>query len=133
MGKVYQLKYKIWIESNDGESLLGEGKWQLLKAIKHYGSLQLAVRKMGYSYRQTWSNLKKIEEKLGFQLIEKHRGGEMGGKTVLTQRGEELVSFFDELYQQSSSGFSRYLVENEEKLNMLLLETDEYNQLKNNS
>ena len=68
------LKYKFWIETMDGESIMGEGKWQLLKAIHDHGSLQAAVKSMGYTYLQPWENLKYIEEKLGFKLLEKTRG-----------------------------------------------------------
>jgi molybdate transport system regulatory protein len=93
-----KLNYKFWIETDSGVSLLGEGKWQLLKAIKETGSLKAAVEKMGYSYRQTWENLKILEEKMGYALIEKHRGGEKGGQTILTSRGEKIVEFFDKLY-----------------------------------
>lgn len=93
-----KLNYKVWIETDTGVSVLGEGKWMLLKAIRDTGSLKAAVEKMGYAYRQTWENLKIIEEKLGFKLIEKTRGGEKGGETVLTAKGEKIVAFFDKLY-----------------------------------
>ncbi|MGB4205766.1 MAG: LysR family transcriptional regulator [Bacteroidales bacterium] len=93
------LRYKFWIETDTSVSVLGEGKWQLLKAIRETGSLKAAVEKMGYSYRQTWQNLKNIEERLGFKLIEKQRGGKTGGKTVLTSKGEKIVQFFDRLYK----------------------------------
>ncbi len=95
------LKYKFWIETESGTNILGEGKWMLLKAIRETGSLKAAVEKMGYAYRQTWQNLKNIEERLGFKLIEKHRGGEKGGETVLTAKGEQLVQFFDKLYGET--------------------------------
>jgi len=75
-----RLKYKFWIENGNRGNLLGEGKWLLLKAIRETGSLKAAVEEMGYAYRQTWENLKKIEKKLGFQLIEKSRGGASGRK-----------------------------------------------------
>lgn len=95
-----KLNYKVWIETDDGQNILGEGKWKLLKAIKQSGSLKEAVEKTGYAYRQTWDNLKKIEERLGFKLIEKSRGGEKGGQTVLTTKGEKVVDFFDKLYDE---------------------------------
>lgn len=95
-----RLKYKFWIETGDNINILGEGKWLLLKAIRDTGSLKAAVEKMGYTYRQTWQNLKNIEARLGFPLIEKHRGGEKGGETVLTPKGEKIVAFFDQLYQR---------------------------------
>lgn len=98
----FQLKYKFWLETAEGESLMGEGKWLLLKAIRDTGSLQSAVKERGYAYRQTWDNLKKLEERLGFQLIEKSRGGEHGGSTRLTHKGEKMVAFFDVLYAQAN-------------------------------
>jgi molybdate transport system regulatory protein len=96
-----RLNYKLWIETEDGEGVLGEGKWKLLKAIRETGSLKAAVEARGLAYRQTWENLKRIEQKLGFKLIEKHRGGEKGGQTVLTPKGEKVVAFFDQLYTKT--------------------------------
>jgi molybdate transport system regulatory protein len=98
--EMLKLNYKFWIETDQGLSVLGEGKWKLLKAIKETGSLKAAVDEMGYTYRQTWENLKTIENKLGFKLIEKSRGGEKGGQTVLTAKGEKIVAFFDKLYNE---------------------------------
>lgn len=115
-----QLKYKFWIESNDQVSILGEGKWILLKAIRDTGSLKAAVDQMGYAYRQTWDNLKKIEEKLGFPLIEKSRGGASGGQTVLTEKGVALVNFFERLYNQVDPVIQQHLAGLQDELNAIL-------------
>jgi len=96
-----KLNYKFWIETEQGISILGEGKWKLLKAIERHGSLKAAVDEMGYAYRQTWQNIKDIEEKLGFALIEKSRGGEKGGQTILTEKGKKVIEFFDRLYGET--------------------------------
>jgi molybdate transport system regulatory protein len=101
------LKYKFWIETDTGVNILGEGKWKLLKAIRDTGSLKAAFEKMGYTYRQTWENLKSIEEKLGFKLIEKHRGGENGGQTMLTSKGERFIELFDKLYNEAEPDIHR--------------------------
>ncbi len=98
-----KLNYKFWIESQQGISILGEGKWKLLKAIERHGSLKAAVDEMGYAYRQTWQNVKEIEEKLGFAIIEKSRGGEKGGQTILTEKGRMIVAFFDKLYGETNA------------------------------
>ena len=113
-----KIKYKFWIETSDNQSILGEGKWQLLKAIKDTGSLKAATEKMGYAYRQTWDKLKAIEEKLGFALIEKSRGGIKGGETVLTDKGERIVEFFNQLYSQTEADIQL-------KLNNMLKELNE--------
>ncbi len=47
----YKIKSKIWIES-DGKILLGEGRVQLLKAIKETGSLSKAAKKLNMSYKK---------------------------------------------------------------------------------
>lgn len=98
-----KLKYKFWIEDESGEGILGEGKWLLLKAIRDTGSLRAAVDDMGLAYRQTWDKLKKIEDQLGFKLIERSRGGAKGGSTTLTEKGERIVSFFDHLYEKTEA------------------------------
>ncbi len=103
MSKNYEklkLNYKIWVETDSHVSILGEGKWKLLKAIKETGSLKAAVESMGLTYRQTWTKLKNIEEKLGFPIIEKTRGGAEGGQTTLTPQGEKIVEFFDKVYHE---------------------------------
>jgi molybdate transport system regulatory protein len=114
------LKYKFWIESDDNLSILGEGKWLLLKTIRATGSLKAAVDQMGYAYRQTWDNLRKIESRLGFRLIEKTRGGAKGGQTVLTPKGEKLVDIYDQLYHQIDPVIQQHVAHFEAELNSFL-------------
>jgi molybdate transport system regulatory protein len=115
-----KIDYKFWIKSDSGESIMGEGKWILLKNIKDTGSLKAAVEKMGYTYRQTWENLKNIEEKIGFKLIEKSRGGAKGGQTVLTQKGEDIVAFFDKFYQNIKPVIESEIAEMQNELDRIL-------------
>jgi molybdate transport system regulatory protein len=74
-----RLNYKIWLETKDELGILGDGKWQLLKAISETGSLKLAMEKLNLSYRKTWNNLQQIEERLGFPILNTQRGGTDGG------------------------------------------------------
>ncbi|MCD4730715.1 MAG: LysR family transcriptional regulator [Bacteroidales bacterium] len=92
--------YKIWLSTSDGINLLGDGKWKILKAIEEHGSLKAATDSLGITYRRTWGDLKKIETELGFQLLEKNRGGKDGGKTYLTAQGKLLVDAFDEFHEK---------------------------------
>ena len=93
-------KYKIWLETKNGQGVLGDGKWLLLKAIEQNGSLMAATEKLGISYRNTWNRLKKIEKLLGYSLIEKKRGGKDGGNTILTENGIKLVQAFDNFHSE---------------------------------
>lgn len=90
-----RLNYKVWLETPDGKSVLGEGKWQLLKSIDETGSLKLAMKRMNYTYRKTWDNLRKIEQTLGFPVIKTVRGGSEGGHTSLTDEGRFILELFD--------------------------------------
>ncbi len=93
-----RLNYKIWLSTDHGEGILGDGKWQILKAIEEYGSLMAATEALGLTYRRTWGNLKKIEKILGVPLLEKRRGGASGGSTQLTNEGRKLVNAFDKFH-----------------------------------
>lgn len=90
-----QLNYKIWLSGEDNKGILGDGKWQILKAIEETGSLTAACKKLNLTYRRTWGDLKKIEQMLGFPLLEKSRGGAEGGASQLSLQGEKLVAAFD--------------------------------------
>jgi molybdate transport system regulatory protein len=107
------VKYKVWLENNDGEGILGDGKWKLLQAIQDTGSLKLAIEKLDLSYRKTWNNLQKLEALLGFDVIETTRGGAEKGSATLTSKGiaivkafEEFHSRFDKSLQQACNSFS---------------------------
>ncbi|MCD4698726.1 MAG: LysR family transcriptional regulator [Bacteroidales bacterium] len=98
-----KFNYKIWLSTQDGKGIMGDGKWKILKAIDEHGSLKSATRALGLTYRRTWGDLKEIEEALGFVLLEKSRGGRDGGKTKLTPEGEKLVEAFDTFHQEVDS------------------------------
>jgi len=96
--KNIELKHKIWIETNDGTSILGEGKYVLLKAIEEEGSFVAAIHKLNLSYRKTWNKMKEIEDKLGFPLLETTRGGKTGGSSRLTDKARILIDAFDKYH-----------------------------------
>ena len=93
-----RLHYKIWMSDEKENGILGDGKWQFLKLIDEKGSLKAACDELGYTYRRTWGNLRKIENFFGFPLLEKHRGGSEGGNTILTPEGRQLVHAFDKFH-----------------------------------
>ena len=95
-----KFNYKIWMETGQKESILGEGKWKLLKAIDEEGSLKGGMDKLNLTYRKTWDNLKKIESILGFPVINPIRGGAEGGSTTLTKEGRMIVAAFDRFYKK---------------------------------
>lgn len=108
-----QLKpnYKIWLETEDGSGVLGDGKWVLLKTIAETGSLTAAVEKLGISYRKTWNNLKKIEKMLGFPLLETSRGGINKGMSSLTPKAVKIVNAFDEFHKTVDGQINKALAD----------------------
>jgi molybdate transport system regulatory protein len=62
---------------------MGEGRADLLKAIREEGSLNRASKKMKISYKHAWLLLNEIEHSLGEPVIIKKRGGKEQG-TFLT-------------------------------------------------
>jgi molybdate transport system regulatory protein len=93
-------EYKIWFSSLQGNGILGDGKWKILKQIEECGSLVGACEQLGITYRRTWNDLHKIEKMLGFHLLETIRGGPDGGSTRLSPEGRRLVKCFDVFHQR---------------------------------
>jgi len=110
-----KLDYKIWLADSEGNGILGDGKWRMLKLISEKGSLKAACDELGYTYRRTWGNIKKIEDFFGFPLLEKHRGGAEGGSMALTEEGKLLVKAFDRFHSDADAviqkGFNDFLNE----------------------
>jgi len=94
------LKYQINLETMNDEKILDWEGFDLLNAVRKTGSLASAAAVMKISYRKAWGIIKEVEEKLGFPLVEKHRGGSEGGYTNLTAEGNELMNAYNELTDQ---------------------------------
>lgn len=98
-------KHKFWIEDQDGVSILGDGKYKLLKTIQETGSFKHAVEKLDLSYRKTWDKIRLIEEKLGYPILETRQGGSTGGTTKLTPEGKKLMETFEKLHSLCDPDF----------------------------
>ena len=91
------LKYKVWLITRSDEEIIDDSHFDLLKLIQQYGSLKKAADKQKISYRNAWGSMKRAEEILNLKLIDKQRGGRMGGETRLTEEGEKLIECYNEL------------------------------------
>lgn len=90
------LKHRVWLENTHGQDIVGDGKFNLLLCIDELESLMAAAERLGISYRKAWGNLREIEQRLGFSIVEKHRGGKDGGKTILNEEGKKLIEAYRE-------------------------------------
>jgi molybdate transport repressor ModE-like protein len=104
------LHYKVWLSDEKGENLLGDDRWQLLKGIEQHGSLKAAAGKLGISYRKAWGDIKFAEQKLGFQLVHKTRGGRDGGNSMLTEEGKRFILAYDEFHREFASSVDEVII-----------------------
>jgi len=111
--KKLRARFKLWLSSKDVEGVFGDGKWRLLKAIDNKGSLNAASKSLRISYRKAWGDLKKAQEALGVSLVEKQRGGMLGGKTTLTSRGKKWVKaytrFRSDIEKEVAKAYKRHI------------------------
>lgn len=92
--KKLRARFKLWLSSKEAEGVFGDGKWRLLKAVDSAGSLSAASQSLRISYRKAWGDLNKAQEYLNVVLVEKHRGGNMGGRTILTNKGKKWIEAY---------------------------------------
>lgn len=90
------LRSKVWLETN-GHPFLGDGRYRLLEAIEHKGSINAAARDMGISYRKAWAQLQAMEKSAPFPLLIRKVGGKDGGSSRLTQEAKQLLRQFKQL------------------------------------
>jgi molybdate transport system regulatory protein len=86
--------FKVWIEDQKGNLLLGQGLETLLVAIRETGSLNQAAARLNMSYRNAWEKINSAETRLGYTLTTTRAGGVKGGGSRLTPKGEELLESF---------------------------------------
>ena len=84
-------EYKIWIEIGN-RAVFGIGLFQLLTLVRETGSLHKAAQALKMSYRAAWGKIRKSEEMLGVDLLEKGRHGRTGAH--LTSEGDLMVEKF---------------------------------------
>ncbi|MCC4769848.1 LysR family transcriptional regulator [Methanosarcina sp. DH2] len=86
-------KTKLWF-TEDGKTVMGAGRAELLKSIDEERSLRKACQKLGISYKHAWMMLKKMNEALGEPAVVTVRGGKDQG-TFLTDLGRKLLVEYD--------------------------------------
>jgi molybdate transport system regulatory protein len=99
---------KIWIETDDGELVMGEGRLEILEAIEREGSLSAAARSVGMSYRAVWGKVRGIEKRLGRPLVTGKSGGFDHGGAALTPEAKRLVRAFRALDDRSKEAVVRF-------------------------
>ncbi len=86
-----QIRLRCWVEL-DGLKFFGPGPAELLEGIKREGSLAKSAKQMGMSYKKAWDIVQSLNKLTKNKFVESHKGGEEGGRTVLTRHGKNFVS-----------------------------------------
>ncbi|MEM3565273.1 MAG: LysR family transcriptional regulator [Candidatus Bathyarchaeia archaeon] len=93
-------KIKLWFVNENNEPILGEGLARLLEAIEKYGSITQASSNLNMSYRYALHRISLAEKRLGFKLVQRHRGGVLGGSSELTTKGKVLLEKYEKLEKE---------------------------------
>jgi molybdate transport system regulatory protein len=93
-----KVAYRVWLDNNG--KAFGEGPYRLLKLIEKTGSINRAAAEMEMSYRKAWKILKMVEEKLGFELIERKIGGIDGGGSQITEKGRKMLKNYEQFMKE---------------------------------
>jgi molybdate transport repressor ModE-like protein len=83
----------------------------LLYLISETMSVSKACELMSMSYAKAWKVLNKLENELGYQIIQRRQGGSRVGRTLLTQKGTDFlqayIEYEDSVFKYARSEFVR--------------------------
>jgi molybdate transport system regulatory protein len=87
-----RLRFKIWIENDEGKLVIGTGRLRILEAILEVGSMNKAAQKLGQPFRAVWGKIRATEQRCGFKLVEGTSEG-----SSLTKEGLDLLRTYSKL------------------------------------
>jgi len=90
----FPFREKIQVKLMGQEAFFGPGPRQLLLAIQAKGSVAAACQAIGISYSKGRGIIRRMEQELGFELVERRQGGAGGGSAGLTAKGERFLELF---------------------------------------
>jgi len=92
----WKVGVRVWVERR-GETVLGEGRAELLAAIAVERSITKGAKAAGMSYRRAWNLIQEVNAAAGEPLVEAAVGGRAGGGAQLTPRGKLALEVYDEV------------------------------------
>lgn len=78
---------------------------ELLKQIRHTGSISQGAKLAGISYKSAWDAVNEMNTLADRTLVERATGGKGGGGAVVTPYGERLIQLFALLEQIQQKAF----------------------------
>ncbi len=99
-------RINLWLE-RDGQVALSSWRVRLLQAIAETGSIKASAASMSVGYSLAWQRLHEMEQLIGVQLVERHRGGAHGGRASLTPVAQAYVAQFEKWKQEVDAEVAR--------------------------
>jgi len=87
-----RVRFKVWLENDDGKLVFGTGRLRILEAILELGSMNKAAQKLKQPFRAVWGKIKATEQRCGFKVVERTSEG-----SRLTREGLELLDAYGRL------------------------------------
>lgn len=84
----------------------------LLFLVADLHSVRQACAHMGLSYANAWTMINRLEQEVGYAVVDRKHGGSAGGYTMLTEKGTALV----EAYQHFETLLEAYAQVNFDRL-----------------
>ncbi|WP_411705466.1 molybdenum-dependent transcriptional regulator [Edaphovirga cremea] len=78
---------------------------ELLKQIRHTGSISQGAKLAGISYKSAWDAIYEMNQLAEQTLVDRATGGKGGGGAVLTRYGERLIQLYELLAQIQQKAF----------------------------
>jgi molybdate transport system regulatory protein len=100
-----KISYKVWLDNNG--KAFGDGPYELLKRVKKTKSLHQAANEMGMSYSKAWGLIRSLEQKLGFNLLDRKTGGQSGGGSYITPMAEDLMEHYKQFRKDVKKALER--------------------------
>lgn len=113
--KIFEkIKPALKISLVGNEKFFGKGIEELLTLIDKYGTVTKACNIMGLSYSKAWKIINRLENEIGFKIVEGKAGGTSGGKTTLTNDAKELLSkyskFAKDVEKYADKSYKKYFI-----------------------
>ncbi len=89
--------YKIWLAIGQ-KPIMGAGRYKILKTISKTNSIKETAKLINISYRACQNYIKKMEDRLGTEIVHTERGGIAGGGSAhLTTFGRSLIKKYESI------------------------------------
>ncbi len=82
------------------QDLADERDLQLLGHVHCEGSITAAARAAGVTYKTAWDRLRNLQTRLGQAVIIPAKGGRGGGRTMLSEKGQALLQYYQQLRRE---------------------------------